>query len=311
MRKAFISALHDLAGKDKKIFLLTGDLGFSFLETFQKDYPDRFFDVGIAEQNMIGIAAGLALTGKIAFAYSIVPFVTMRCFEQIRNDLCFQNLNVKLIGIGGGVAYGTAGPSHHATEDVAVMRSLVNMTVITPGDPIESEMAIKYAAQHDGPVYVRLGKGNEPAVHSSKKMDIRKGIVIEDGKDLTIIVSGGLLNSAKQVTSALVKQGLSVRLISMPMIKPLDEKAVLVSAARTKAIFTIEEHGIIGGLADAVGSVLARSDKKVLFEPFALPDKYNTFIGSQDYLLDKHGLSAAKISKKILKIWGEKNDKRK
>ena len=305
MRKTFINSLQALAEKDKRIFLLTGDLGFSVLERFKEKYPDRFFDVGIAEQNMIGIAAGLALTGKIVFTYSIVPFVTMRCFEQIRNDLCFQNLNVKLIGIGGGVAYGTSGPTHHSTEDVAVMRSLVNMTVITPGDPVETEIAIKYAVKHSGPVYVRLGKGNEPAVHTSKKLDIRKGIVIENGKDLTIIVSGGLLNTAKQVTSALIKYGLSVRLISMPMIKPLDNKAVLESAARTKAIFTIEEHGIIGGLADAVCGILARSNHNVLFEAFALPDKYSKLVGSQDYILEKQGLSAEKILNRILKKWRE------
>ena len=303
MRKAFINALMKIAEKDKRIFLLTGDLGFSFLEDFKKRFPGRFFDVGVAEQNMIGIAAGLALTGKIVFAYSIVPFITMRCFEQIRNDLCFQDLNVKLIGIGGGVAYGTAGPTHHATEDVAVMRSLVNMTVITPGDPVESEMAFNYAMEHNGPVYIRLGKGNEPAVHSSKNIDISKGLVIDNGKDLTIIVSGSLLNAAKQVSLLLKKCGISVRLISMPMIKPLDDKAILESASKTKAIFTIEEHGIIGGLAEAVCSVLARSRKKVLFKAFALPDEYSKLVGSQAHILEKRGLSAGKITKEILKIW--------
>jgi len=150
MRKAFINTLIKEAEKDKRIFLLTGDLGFSVLEEFQKKFPDRFFDMGVAEQNMIGVAAGLALSGKIVFAYSIVPFVTMRCFEQIRNDLCYQNLNVRLIGIGGGVAYGTAGATHYALEDVSIMRSLVNMTVISPGDPKETEMAVRFSIKHKG-----------------------------------------------------------------------------------------------------------------------------------------------------------------
>ena len=239
MRKAFIDTLIKLAEKDKRIFLLSGDLGFSVLEPFKEKFTDRFFNMGVAEQNMIGVAAGLALSGKIVFVYSIVPFVTMRCFEQIRNDLCFQNLNVRLVGVGGGVAYGTAGATHHALEDIAIMRSLVNMTVIAPGDPKETEMTINASLKHSGPIYIRLGKGNEPVVHTAQNFEIGKGIVLKKGKDVTIIACGSMLFTAQQIEKELEKNNLSVNLISMPTVKPLDKEIILKSAHQTKAIFTI------------------------------------------------------------------------
>jgi len=301
MRIAFINTLIELAEKDKGIFLLTGDLGFSVLERFRDKFPDRFFDVGVAEQNMIGVAAGLALSGKIVFVYSIVPFVTMRCFEQIRNDLCFQNLNVRLVGIGGGVAYGSAGSTHYALEDVAIMRSLVNMTVICPADPLETELVVKSSLSHQGPIYIRLGKGNDPVVHSKLNFQIGRGIIVEDGGDITIIASGSMLLTAKQVSEALKKRNLSVRLVSMPTLKPLDNRIILKSARETKAIFTLEEHSVIGGLGSAVSDVLAESKHNVLFKKFAFPDRYNEVVGSQKYLLKKNGMSVQQITKNILK----------
>lgn len=305
MRKAFINALIDLANKDKRIFLLTGDLGFSFLEEFERKFPDRFINMGVAEQNMIGVSAGLALSGKIVFVYSIASFVTMRCFEQIRNDLCHQNLNVRIIGIGGGVAYGPAGMTHHSTEDIAIMRSLANMTVISPGDPIEAELAIKQTIRQKGPVYIRLSKGGESIIHSKGNFNIYKGTLLERGNLATIIVSGAMLLTAKKVSEELKRRDFPVRLISMPVIKPLDEKAVRDSARLTGAIFTIEEHGLTGGLGTAVAEILAETGFKGVYKKFALPDTYNAFIGSQKYLLEKNGLSADKIVIDILKSLSE------
>lgn len=301
MRRTFINTLIELAEKDKGIFLLTGDLGFSVLERFRDKFPDRFFDVGVAEQNMIGVAAGLALSGKIVFVYSIVPFVTMRCFEQIRNDLCFQNLNVRLVGTGGGFSYGSAGSTHYALEDVAIMRSLVNMTVICPADPIETELVVKSSLSHQGPIYIRLGKRNEPVIHSKLNFQIGRGIIVEHGGDVTIIASGSMLLIAKQISESLKNNNLSVRIISMPTVKPLDKRIILKSARETKAIFTLEEHSIIGGLGSAVSEVLAESKHKVMFKRFALPDRYNEFVGSQKYLLERSGLSVQQITKTILK----------
>lgn len=300
MRKVFIDTLVELAKKDKRIFLLTGDLGFSVLEKFRDKFPDRFFNMGVAEQNMIGVAAGLAMEGKIVFVYSIIPFVTMRCFEQIRNDLCLQNLNVRIVGVGAGVAYGPAGATHHAIEDIGIMRSLPNMTIVVPGDPKETEMTIRASVEYRGTMYIRLGKDNETIIHSNFNFKIGKGIVLKEGKDVTIIASGSTLLLAKEVSEELKEKNISVSLISMPTIKPLDSELILKSAEKTKAIFTVEEHSLIGGLGSAVSEVLAESKYKVLFKRFALADEYSKIVGCQKFLLQKSGLTTKKIVRSIL-----------
>lgn len=303
MRRAFINTLIELAEKDERIFLLTGDLGFSVLEGFRDRFPKRFFNMGVAEQNMIGVAAGLALSGKIVFVYSIIPFLTMRCFEQIRNDLCFQNLPVRLVGVGAGLSYGAAGPTHHAVEDIAIMRALTNMTVLNPGDSVEAEACARAACCMPGPVYIRLSKDAGTPLHSGNaKLDIIKGVVLSNGRDVTILGSGSMLFTAKLVCDILYKNGLSARLVSMPAVKPLDKKMVLDSAKKTKAIFTIEEHSQIGGLGSAVAEILAEAKDKVLFRRFALKDIYRKALGSRDYLLKNEGLSPESISKEILAL---------
>jgi len=300
MRKAFIDTLVELAGKDERIFLLTGDLGFSVLEGFRDRFPRRFFNMGVAEQNMIGVAAGLALSGKIVFVYSIVPFVTMRCLEQIRNDLCFHNLDVRIVGIGAGLTYGPAGATHHAVEDVSIMRSLVNMTVLSPGDPAETRVCVREACHRKGPVYIRLGKGVDAPVHRQNvKFSIGKAIVLRKGTDLTLIASGSMLSMAERICKKLGDKGLCVRFISMPTIKPIDQGAISDAAKATRAVFTLEEHGEIGGLGSAVADVLAESKNKVLFRKFALKDVYRKTVGSRDYLLKKEGLSEEGITRSI------------
>jgi len=305
MRTAFITTLTELAEKDKQIFLLTGDLGFSVLESFKEKFPDRFFDVGVAEANMVGIAAGLALSGKTVFIYSIVPFVTMRCFEQISNDLCYQNLNVKIIGVGGGLCYGSAGPTHHSITDIAIMRALPNMIVICPGDPIEAEMATKLSMLCKTPIYIRLGKGHEPNVHlQTPNFEIGKGITIKNGNDITIIAAGNSLYNAKCVSDKLMNKGIDARLISMHTIKPLDKEIVLKAAQETEAIFTIEEHSVIGGLGSAVAEVLAEGyTEKILFKRISLPDAFCKDVGNQEYLRRKNSLSIEQITNTILKYY--------
>lgn len=303
MRTAFITTLTELARENKNIFLLTGDLGFSVFEKFREEFPDRFFNIGLAEANMVGISAGLSLSGKIVFIYSIVPFVTMRCFEQIRNDICYQNLNVKIIGSGGGLCYGSAGPTHHSITDIAIMRALPNMTVICPGDPIETELAVKASITYQGPVYIRIGRGHEPRVHSaSPYFEIGKGIILKEGSDIALIATGNMLSTAKQVADMLEGSGLSIRLTSMHTVKPIDKALILKAAKETKAIFTIEEHSLIGGLGGAVAEVLAESEHKVLFKRFALPDAYIKDVGSQKYLREKNDLSVSQIVANILNL---------
>ena len=304
MREAFINTLIELAAEDDKIFLLTGDLGFSVLEKFQEKFPDRFLNIGVAESNMVGIAAGLALSGKIVYIYSIVPFVTMRCFEQIRNDVCMQDLNIKIVGIGGGLSYGPAGPTHHSIIDIAIMRALPNMTVVCPGDPIETVFTIKESVKNKGPMYIRLGKGHEVQIHNNiGYFEIGKGITIKEGDDITIIVTGSMLDSAKEVTDRLVDKGINVQLISMHTIKSIDKRLILKSAMEKKAIFTIEEHSIIGGLGSAVAEVLSEFKHKTLFKRIGLQDAFVKDIGDREYLLKKNSLSVDDITNNILEIY--------
>lgn len=310
MRTAFVESLIDLAEQDKRIFLLTGDLGYAVLEKFQQTFPDRFVNMGVAEANMIGAAAGLALSGKIPYVYSIATFPVMRGLEQIRNDICYQNLNVRIVGVGSGLTYSLYGATHQSIDDMAVMRSLPNMTVISPGDPIETDLAVRFSLKHPGPVYLRIAAKGEPNIHSKKpNFKLGQGITITKGNDLTIMAIGNILQNAQLAAAELSKEGISVRLISMPFIKPIDEKIILKAARETKAIFTIEEHSLVGGLGSAVAEVLAESDTpKILFKRIALPDQYPPEVGSRAYLREIYGLSTGKIVKNILKLYKKLGD---
>jgi len=302
VKKIFVDTLMGLAERDKRIFLLTGDLGFSVLEGFKKRFPNRFYNMGIAEQNMIGVAAGLAISGKIVFVYSIASFLTMRCLEQIRDDICYHNLAVCLVGVGGGLEYGAMGHTHHSIEDIALMRPLTNMTVIAPGDPGETAMAVRCIAQVKRPVYLRLSKDRGMAINPKIGFKIGKGVILEEGSDVTIMASGSMLATAKHAAEQLKVKRISVRLISMPTIKPIDRELILQSARKTKAIFTVEEHSVVGGLGSAVGEVLSESRYKVLFRRFALPETYNNFVGCREYLLRKFNLLPEAISKGIISL---------
>jgi transketolase len=301
MRTAFVNTLTEIARKDKDIFLLTGDLGYSVFENFMREFPARCYNIGVAEANMAGIAAGLALSGKKVFIYSIVPFVTMRCFEQVRNDICYQNLNVRIVGVGGGLCYGTAGMTHHSIEDIAIMRSLPNMTVICPGDPQEAGLAVKSSLSYQGPIYIRLGKGKEPNVHTGlKDFVIGKAITLRQGNDIALIAAGNMLQAAREVAERLTAKNISVRLISMHTIKPLDADIIKQASCQAKAIFTIEEHSLTGGLGSAVAEVLAETGNRAYFRRIALRDACIKEVGSQEYLREKQGLDVQALERNIL-----------
>ena len=252
---------------------------------------------------MIGIAAGLALSGKNVYCYSIIPFLTMRTFEQIRVDICYNNLNVKLLGAGGGLVYGAEGITHHATEDIAIMRALPNMTVVAPGDAKESEALSKASVFHQGPLYIRFGRDSDPIIHQGEiDFKIGKGIIVQQGKDVCLIATGSLFYTAKIVSEILEKQGLKPSLISMHTIKPIDKELVQDCAKNYQAIFTLEEHNIIGGLGSAVSEILAESKYGKIFKRIGIPDKYAfPIIGRPDYLREKLGLSSETIAQNILK----------
>lgn len=300
MRGAFFRALTSLAERDERIFFATGDLGFGVVEEFRKRFPDRFLNVGVAEQNLTGIAAGLALSGKIVFTYSIANFPILRCLEQIRNDVCYHKLDVKIVSVGGGYAYGSLGASHHATEDLAILRSLPNMTVVAPGDPAEAEAATQAIAEHAGPCYLRLGRAGEPKVHMSNiRFQLGRAIQVSEGNDLTLISTGGMLETASRVAAELHERGIRPRLLSMHTIKPLDSEAVLKAARDTGVVFTMEEHSVIGGLGSAVAEILAESGQSVSFKRFGLPSSFSSVVGTQEYLRAKHGLSVEALTEAV------------
>lgn len=291
MRDTIVGCIIEQARLDENIYLVTSDMGYGVLDPFKEEFPSRYLNVGIAEQNSIGVAAGLALSGKRVYVYSIIPFVIMRCFEQVRVDVAYMNTNVKLIGVGAGLSYGAAGATHHAIEDIALMRSLPNMTVCCPGDPIEAKALIKESFKFDGPMYFRLGNNNDTPIHREDiQVPIGKAIEIKSGTDLALITTSNMLAQAKDWTYQLEEKGKSVTLVSFPTIKPLDKDYIVKLICRKIPIITLEEHNIIGGLGTAIAEVIADYGQQVYFKRIAIPDQYSHYVGNQNYLREKFNI---------------------
>ncbi len=304
MRKTFVDTLIELADKNNKISLLTGDLGFSVLESFREKHPDRFLNVGVSEQNLMGMAAGMALSGKTVFVYSIIPFVTYRCFEQIRNDVCMHKANVKIVGVGQGFSYSVHGHTHHAKEDVSILRSLPNMRIISPGDPCEVREAVKFMAKNDGPFYLRLGKQGEPCIHSKiYKTNCGQGEVLFEGKRVAVIASGNILANAHEAVKQLRDKKISVTLISMPWLKPVSSNFLKDIAKKHKSIITVEEHSEIGGLYSAISETLHDIDSKCKLVKLAARDEFIDQIGSQSYYRQRYNMSVDSIIETIKKLY--------
>ena len=297
MRTAFLDTLYELAKADRRIVFVTGDLGFSVVERFQAELPDQFVNAGVAEQNMTSLAAGMALMGKVVFTYSIANFPTLRCLEQVRNDVCYHEANVKVVAVGGGFTYGAMGASHHATEELGVMRMMPGMVVVAPADPIEARAATRAVVAYDGPCYLRLGKAGEPNVHEGPiDFQLGRAIRLRDGKDLTLISTGGMLGTALAVAERLAERGVGARVLSMHTLKPLDEEAVRAAARETGAIATLEQHSVIGGLGSAVAEVLAElPGTRVRFRRIGVPSAFSERVGSQKWLEQQHGLDEAGV----------------
>ena len=301
MRNAFLETLYELALEDERVTFITGDLGFRVVEKFMENRPKQFLNAGVAEQNMTGIAVGMALSGRICCTYSIANFPTLRCLEHIRNDVCYHDADVKIVSVGGGFAYGAASVTHHAMEDLGVMRCLPNLTVIAPGDPVETRAATRAIIAQKGPVYLRLGKAGEPTVHAGE-IDFRigKAIRLREGNDATLISTGGMLWTAGKAAEQLAKAGIQVRVLSMHTLKPLDVEAVLAAARETGALLTLEEHSVVGGLGSAVAETLAEQlELKVPFKRLGVPNAFSPHIGAQDYMLTKHGLSPEAVAQSV------------
>ncbi len=290
MRKTFINTLIKLARQDKDIILITPDMGFSVLEPFFNEFPNRSINVGIAEQNAVSIAAGLALMGKKPYVYTIIPFLVERAFEQIRIDVAYMNTNVKLVGIGAGFTYGAAGATHHAIEDISLMRSLPNMLVCAPGDNNEAEQITEASTSITKPMYIRIGRHNR-GIFNNNKIEIGKASILEEGEDIAIFTTSNMLPNAYDYCLNLKKAGRKPYLISVHTIKPLDKKLITELINKGIEIHTLEEHSIIGGLGSAVAEIIAESGKGIKFKRIGIPDEFCHIVGSQKFLREHYNLS--------------------
>ena len=307
MRDAFVASLMTLADHDPRIFLITGDLGFGVLDTFARTRPHQFLNAGVAEQNMTGIAAGLALDGRVVFTYSIANFPTLRPLEQIRNDAAYHDANVNVVAIGGGFSYGALGISHHATEDLAIMRALPGVTVVAPGDDWEAEQAVPALAAARGTTYLRLDKSSAGRTDRSReRFELGKARRLRDGDALTLVVAGGILGVALAAADELRDRfGVHCRVLSMHTIAPLDTDALLEAARDTGGVVTVEEHTVHGGLGGAVAETLLEAGVSPrLFHRIGLRAGFSSVVGSQDYLRSVYGLDQPAIVATVRRLLG-------
>ncbi len=299
MRSAFGNALVEVGEKNSNIVVLDADLACSTqTQIFAKKFPERFFDSGIAEQDMVATAAGLAAVGKIPFISSFAMFVTGRTYDQIRNSVCYPEFNVKIIGTHGGITVGEDGASHQALEDVALMRNIPHMTVIVPADSRECEEVIKYAAVHDGPIYVRVARSNVPDVFGDDyRFDIHKALIVEKGTDASVFTNGEMLAEVLDAAEILKQEGISIEVVNVPVVKPLDMETVIESVKRTNTAFVVENHSVIGGLGSAICETLCGHYPVKVYR-IGIHDEFGQS-GEAGALLEHYGLTAENIAKRI------------
>jgi len=301
MRNAYIETLYKLTSENRKVYSFVADNGAIVFDKYRESFPNNFVNFGIAESTMVSVAAGMASCGNIPFIYTIIPFLVMRAYEQIRNDVCMQKMNVKIVGIGAGVRYSTLGPTHHAIEDIALMRVLPNMTVFSPADAIETDKVVEAAVKIKGPVYIRLGTSKEPRVYETD-YDFKPGkaTILNNGDDATIITTGNAVYDAQKALPLLSKKGINPRLINMHTIKPLDEESIMKAAVETKSIIVIEHHNMRGGLGSAISEVLIRNGAEgIRYSHLGFDDKYCCDYGTHDEVKACYGLSSMHIAKKV------------
>ena len=307
MRNAFADELTKLGNEDRRVVMLSGDIGNKLFDRFRAAHPQRFFNCGVAEANMTGLAAGLAMNGLRPFTYTIAPFVTTRCLEQIRTDVCYHDVPVTVVAVGAGLAYAGLGPTHHACEDIAFLRALPNMNVICPGDQWEVRAAVRAVARQDRPSYIRMGKKGEPKVHGDAITDFRIGraITISDGDSICLLSTGNMLPEAVEAGKLLGEAGHATRVVSFHTVKPLDEACLEETFVRFRLVVTMEEHSLIGGFGSAVAewAVDHGHDTRKLMR-VGTPDAFFKRSGEQQYARDQLGLTGHKIAHRVLHAIG-------
>ena len=289
MRDAFVRALTELAAEDPAVVLITGDLGFGVLTDFARRYPSSYLNAGVAEQNMTAVACGMALAGARAYTYSIGNFPTLRCLEQLRNDVCYHRADVTVVAVGGGLSYGQLGMSHFATEDLAILRTLPEMTVVAPSDPWQAYALIRQLHAAGGPQYLRLDKSS--AGLPEAPVTLGKARQVRPGSDAVIFASGGVLGQAVQAAEELAAAGVSLGVVEIHTLKPLDVEAICEAAGACRVVLTLEEHTVVGGLGGAVAEVCMEGGvRPERFVRLGLADSYPEVVGDQAYLRARHGL---------------------
>lgn len=318
IRDAFFDELYNIASKDSNVIFLTADMGAFSLEKFKKDLKSQYINVGVSEQNMVGIAAGLALEGKNVFIYGIASFVTMRCYEHIKVDISYMNLPIKIIGSGAGITYGSDGYTHHAVQDISIIRALPEMTIFNASDPVSMIAIAKLSYESMNPVYIRLDKGKLPCIYgngngngdgngSANNLDFSDGIcLLRKGKDLLIITTGVMVHQALKLAELLSVNGIDVGVVDIYRIKPINEKLLLSFIDRSDKIATLEEHSIIGGIGSIVAELLVDNGKCVYVKRFAIADKYCRRYGDREWMRSFYGLDIDNVHHEILEWYNEK-----
>jgi len=302
MRNAFADELTKLGNENSKVIMLSGDIGNRLFDKFRAAHGDRFLNCGVAEQNMMGVASGLALSGYRPITYTITPFITTRCLEQIRTDACYHQAPVTIVAVGAGLSYAGLGPTHHACEDIALLRALPNMTVICPADAWEVRASLRAAVEVDGPVYIRLGKKGEPVIHEGPILDFKigKAITLREGSDIALLSTGNMMPETLEAADNLRKMGLSCSVISFHTVKPLDHDCLTKAFGQHRLVVTIEEHSIIGGFGSAVAEWVIdhQGPAQKLFR-IGTPDAFFKKSGEQEYARHELGLSGHQIADRI------------
>ena len=311
MRNAFAREMENQAQKNENIILLTGDIGNRLFDSYKAKFPKRFYNCGVAEANMTSMAAGMAMSGLQPVTYTITPFNTSRCYEQIKIDICYHELPVIVVGVGAGLSYAGLGATHHSFEDISIMRTLPGIHVVCPADSVEVNLCLEQAFKLKRPVYIRLGKKNEPTVHDCEpEFEIGKAITIKEGKDICLLGTGNILPVVCEAANELEKKGLNAMVVSMHTVKPLDEKMLKRVFSGFSLICTIEEHSLIGGLGSAVAEWIADNssnfDTRPDFLRFGIKDAFLHKTGNQENARKMTGLTCENIASSVLKKWNNR-----
>jgi transketolase len=301
MRNAFAAEITELAKHDPRVVLLSGDIGNRLFDTFKDRHPDRFYNCGVAEANMIGLAAGMAMNGLRPVTYTITPFITTRCLEQIRVDVCYHDVGVTIVGVGAGLAYASLGPTHHSCEDMAFLRALPNMAVLAPSDPVEVRLGLRQAVQRGHGTYMRLGKKGELVVHKSPpEFTIGKAITVRDGNEVCLLSTGNMLPEVIEAGEKLHHEGISAQVTSFHTVKPLDAEYLQKAFKKFSLVVTAEEHSLIGGFGAAVAEWLAEQPpQRAGLMRFGTADVFHHESGEQEHARHCFGLTAGQMAEKI------------